>query len=82
MIISRSLFPVLWKLVKKHGWSIWLGFGLTTFFGVGLFDIRWWLFSIPLIVLVGLSRLPSKKEETDKNIPNGTFFVGKKPHKY
>lgn len=82
MITSKSLFPKIWKFVKENGWSIWLGFGLTTLFGVGLSDIRWWIFSIPLILLVGLSKIPSKKEETDKNIPNGTFFVGKKPHKY
>jgi len=85
MIISRSLFPVIWKFVKENGWSIWLGFGLSALFGVGLSDIRWWVFSIPLILLVALSKTSksSKKEETDKDsIQDGTFFVGKKPHKY
>ena len=39
---------------KEYGWCLWLG--MSPFVDTGsLVDWRWWAFSIPLILLVGLS---------------------------
>lgn len=37
---------------RDYIYGIWLGGALSVIFGVGLFDIRWWLVVVPTIIFV------------------------------
>ncbi len=82
-MIKKSLYFIK-SIMMEYGWSAWIGFGIGYFFKIGLEDWRWWAFSIPLIILVGVSKSHKSwklKSIIDKkidqaSISNGSFFVG------
>lgn len=54
--------------LKKHGWSLWLGFGSAHFCGLNVFMWKWYAFVIPLIILVNISmRYEIKEKLNDKD---------------
>ena len=44
------------KIIKKYGYSFYLGASITAFCGVGLNDYQWWAIAVPTIVLVVISQ--------------------------
>lgn len=45
----------MYKFLINNMWALWVGFGLSAFFNVSVFDWQFWVFTVPLIVLVNLS---------------------------
>lgn len=44
------------KFLIKYSWTIWLGGSTSIIFNCSITDWRWWVFTIPLIILVGISK--------------------------
>lgn len=40
------------KFLRKNGWALWAGGAITPFAGIGITDVGWWLYVIPLALLV------------------------------
>jgi hypothetical protein len=60
----KSFFKEAKSIFIKNAWACWMGAGLG-FLGIHLTDISWWVFSIPLIILVGMSKSYEIKEMKD-----------------
>ena len=53
---------------RKYAWALWLGI-MTTSFGISITDTAWWLYIVPLCLLIGISEkqaLVDQKNELDK----------------
>lgn len=62
-LTNNKLKKMITKIIKaiidftiSYAWSAWIGFGIGYFFKVGLDDWRWYAFSLPMILLVGISK--------------------------
>ena len=58
--------------VKKYAWSFWLGI-MTTSLGVSITDLKWWIYIVPLCLLIGISEkqaLIDQKNKLDSDKPN------------
>lgn len=86
MIVNSKVLAIIKDFILEYGWSFWLGWGLGMLFHVGISDIRFWIFIIPMVILVALSKRQYRKEIDKKieknNIANGQFFVGNKKRYY
>jgi len=63
--------------IRKYAWSFWLGI-MTTSFGVSVADLKWWIYVVPLCLLLDISEkqaLEDQKNELTKNDkPNSSGF--------
>jgi len=40
--------------IREHAWAFWLGAGTTLISDKGIGDWQWWVFLVPMILLVNI----------------------------
>lgn len=54
------------KFFATYGWCMFVGFCLGALFDVQLWDWRWWVFFVPLTILVEIKSQHDVKESKEK----------------
>lgn len=67
MITNKNISVFIKNILKEYGWCIWLGIASTVILKIDTNSLDWWLFILPLIILIGISKKYTRDKDAIDN---------------